>query len=83
MVTQPRRISAIGVATRVASERCEDISSTKDGTVGYSIRGDKRLGANTRLLFCTTGVVLRRLANDPDLAGVSHVIVDEVRFYFS
>lgn len=32
----------------------------------------------TRLLFCTTGILLRRLASEPALASVSHVIVDEV-----
>ena len=32
--TQPRRISAIGVAERVASERLEGVG----GTVGYQIR---------------------------------------------
>lgn len=34
--------------------------------------------ADTRLLFCTTGILLRRLSGDPQLASVSHVIVDEV-----
>lgn len=48
------------------------------GTVGYAIRGERRAGPDTSLLFCTTGVVLRRLGSgDPDLKGVSHVIVDE------
>jgi hypothetical protein len=32
----------------------------------------------TRLTFCTTGILLRRIAGNADLAGVSHVIVDEV-----
>lgn len=32
----------------------------------------------TRLLFCTTGIVLRRLEGDPKLEGVSHIIIDEV-----
>ena len=32
----------------------------------------------TRLLFCTTGIVLRRLEGDPKLEGVTHVIIDEV-----
>lgn len=72
--TQPRRIAAIGVATRVAQERCEDIADI----VGYQIRMDAKKSANTRLLFCTTGVLLRRLLNDRQLSGVSHVIVDEV-----
>ncbi|KAL3670265.1 hypothetical protein V7S43_004578 [Phytophthora oleae] len=72
--TQPRRIAAIGVATRVAQERCEDIADV----VGYQIRMDAKKSSNTRLLFCTTGVLLRRLLNDRQLSGVSHVIVDEV-----
>ncbi len=33
VVTQPRRLAAIGVATRVAEERCEDIGNT----VGYQV----------------------------------------------
>lgn len=35
-------------------------------------------GRDTRLLFCTTGVLLRRLLVDRNLKGVSHVIVDEI-----
>ncbi|KNE91270.1 hypothetical protein PSTG_15294 [Puccinia striiformis f. sp. tritici PST-78] len=76
--TQPRRVSAIGVATRVASERLENIDE-KDGVVGYVIRGEKRSGRHTKLLFATSGVLLRRLAtSDPDLLGISHLFVDEV-----
>ena len=30
------------------------------------------------MLFCTTGVLLRRLQQDPNLTGISHVVVDEV-----
>eukprot|EP00752_Nemacystus_decipiens_P002894 g2693.t1 len=72
--TQPRRISAVGVADRVASERCEKVG----GTVGYQIRLDSRVGPSTRLTFCTTGILLRRLTSDDTLAGVSHIMVDEV-----
>lgn len=35
-------------------------------------------GRDTRLLFCTTGVLLRRLLVDRNLTGVTHVIVDEI-----
>jgi ATP-dependent RNA helicase DHX57 len=66
----------MGVASRVAQERMEDLDITP-GTVGYAIRGERRSGPDTRLLFCTTGVVLRRLGSDSDLEGVSHVVVDE------
>ena len=72
--TQPRRISAISVAERVAAERGERVGDT----VGYAIRGENRAGSSTRLLFCTTGILLRRLESDPTLAGVTHVLVDEV-----
>ncbi|KAL7580066.1 hypothetical protein ACA910_005051 [Epithemia clementina (nom. ined.)] len=74
LVTQPRRISAIGVAERMAKERCEKCGQT----VGYSIKLEKKMSGNTRLLLCTTGILLRRLIGDPDLASVSHVFVDEV-----
>jgi len=68
IVTQPRRISAIGVSDRVAAERLEKVGQT----VGYSIRLDSKRSSKTRLLLCTTGVLLRRLQVDPDLASVSH-----------
>jgi len=75
LCTQPRRISAIGVAERVAAERME---GGVGKSVGYSIRLESRRSAATRLLFCTTGILLRRLASDKDLEGVSHILVDEV-----
>ncbi|GAA5938485.1 uncharacterized protein JCM15063_005331 [Sporobolomyces koalae] len=81
VVTQPRRVSAIGVASRVANERCEDVNSATDrGLVGYAIRGERRASRDCRALFCTTGVVLARLSRggDPDLEGVSHIFIDEV-----
>jgi HrpA-like RNA helicase len=73
IVTQPRRISAIGVSERIAAERCEQIGET----VGYSIRLESKRSSKTRLLLCTTGVLLRRLQVDPDLASISHIFVDE------
>ncbi|GJN87301.1 hypothetical protein Rhopal_000249-T1 [Rhodotorula paludigena] len=84
VVTQPRRVSAIGVASRVAAERCEDLSPSSspltNNLVGYAIRGERRASPGCRALFCTTGVVLARLGRggDPDLEGVSHIFIDEV-----
>uniref|UniRef100_A0A182SYI7 RNA helicase n=1 Tax=Anopheles maculatus TaxID=74869 RepID=A0A182SYI7_9DIPT len=72
--TQPRRLSAIGVAERVAEERNEKIGNT----VGYQIRLENKISSSTRLTFCTTGILLRRLQSDPVLASVTHIIVDEV-----
>ncbi|XP_038612023.1 putative ATP-dependent RNA helicase DHX57 [Tachyglossus aculeatus] len=72
--TQPRRISAISVAERVAKERAERVGLT----VGYQIRLESVKSSATRLLYCTAGVLLRRLEGDTALQGVTHVIVDEV-----
>ena len=74
LVTQPRRLSAVSVAERVAAERCESIGET----VGYSIRLEAKRSDSTQILFMTTGVLLRRLQGDPLLKSVSHVIIDEV-----
>ncbi|XP_021297123.1 DExH-box ATP-dependent RNA helicase DExH5, mitochondrial isoform X2 [Herrania umbratica] len=72
--TQPRRISAISVSERVASERGEKLGES----VGYKVRLEGMKGRDTRLLFCTTGILLRRLLVDRNLKGVTHVIVDEI-----
>lgn len=72
--TEPRRVSAIGLADRVARERGEMAGET----VGYSVRLESRQSSRTRILFCTTGILLRKMLSDPDLKGVTHVIVDEV-----
>lgn len=73
VVTQPRRISAISVADRVAFERSESTGTS----VGYSVRFEscfpRPYGS---ILFCTVGVLLKKLENG--LRGVSHVIVDEI-----
>ena len=54
LCTQPRRISAISVAERVAAERGEPVGQT----VGYAVRGESRQSPDGNLLFCTTGVLL-------------------------
>ncbi|KAK1553100.1 hypothetical protein Q3G72_028861 [Acer saccharum] len=72
--TQPRRISAMTVSERVASERGEKLGEC----VGYKVRLEGMKGRDTHLLFCTTGILLRRLLVDRNLKGVTHVIVDEI-----
>ena len=71
---QPRRISAVGVAERVAAERGERVG----GVVGYSVRLDSKASADTCLLFCTYGILTRRLQDDATLCGVTHIFIDEV-----
>ncbi|KYN40307.1 Dosage compensation regulator [Trachymyrmex septentrionalis] len=73
VVTQPRRISAVSVADRVAVERCEALGQS----IGYSVRFESYLPRPyASIMFCTIGVLLRKL--EGGLRGVSHVIVDEI-----
>lgn len=75
--TQPRRIAAISVAERVAQERLQGCGQS----VGYQIRlKSKYSQKDTRILFCTTGILLRKMQNKAFLSKVSHIIVDEVSF---
>jgi len=75
IVTQPRRISAVSIAERVAMERGEPVGAS----VGYQVRLDSCVAQRPgRILYCTTGILLMRLRRSPRLEGVSHVIVDEV-----
>ena len=72
--TQPRRVAATSVASRVAQERAESLGNT----FGYQIRLESCKSSSTRCLFSTTGILLRRLQEDPLLSGVSHIVLDEV-----
>ena len=81
--TQPRRISALGLADRVSDERCTAVGEE----VGYAIRGEsKQKPGITKITFVTTGVLLRRLQTSGSsrddavaaLADISHVVIDEV-----
>ncbi|KAG8456620.1 hypothetical protein GDO86_002409 [Hymenochirus boettgeri] len=77
--TQPRRISAMSLATRVCEELgCDSGPGGKNSLCGYQIRMESRTGEATRLLYCTTGILLRKLQEDSLLKNVTHVIVDEV-----
>ncbi|XP_075038353.1 ATP-dependent RNA helicase A isoform X2 [Mixophyes fleayi] len=73
VVTQPRRISAVSVAERVAFERGEDPGKS----CGYSVRFESMLPRpHASMMFCTVGVLLRKL--ESGIRGISHVIVDEI-----
>lgn len=73
VVLEPRRLAARLAAKRVASEMGESVGET----VGYQVRFEDRSGPRTRLRFLTEGVLARRFLSDPELKGVSAVILDE------
>jgi ATP-dependent helicase HrpB len=73
IVLQPRRVAARAAASRVAGERGQAIGDE----VGYQVRFEKRVSGETRILFCTEGIFLRRLQDDPLLSDVAAVVFDE------
>lgn len=72
LVTSPRRVTARTAARRLAALHGEKLG----GAVGYRVRGDARPGS--RVEFLTPGVLVRQLLHDPELPGVSAIVLDEV-----
>ena len=64
----------VSLAERVAWERCDNCGKS----VGFSIRLENKSSNETQLLFCTTGILLRKLVADPTLQGLTHIVIDEV-----
>lgn len=73
IVTSPRRVAA-----RAAAERMAELLGEKAGeTVGYLTRMDSRQSSRTRVLVVTEAILVNRLLDDPELAGVSAILFDE------
>jgi ATP-dependent helicase HrpB len=73
IVTEPRRVAARAAARRMA----QLVGGRVGEQVGFSVRGESRVGPDTRVEVVTTGLLLRRLQQDPELAGVGAVLLDE------
>ncbi len=74
LVTQPRRVAAHAAASRIASLLGEHPGET----VGYAVRGERRVGPGTVIEMLTPGILVRRLQRDPELPGVGAIVFDEV-----
>ncbi|MGI5351639.1 ATP-dependent helicase HrpB [Streptomyces sp. CA-250714] len=73
LVAEPRRMAARSAARRMAW-----LLGEKPGeSVGFTVRGERRVGARTRVEVVTTGVLLQRLQRDQELSGVDLVLMDE------
>ncbi|CAL9565143.1 ATP-dependent RNA helicase HrpB [Streptomyces sp. enrichment culture] len=73
VVAEPRRIAARAAARRMAWLLGEQVG----GAVGYTVRGARAVGRDTRVEVVTTGVLLQRLQRDQELPGVDAVVLDE------
>ncbi|XP_058808983.1 probable ATP-dependent RNA helicase spindle-E [Phymastichus coffea] len=74
IVTQPRRIAALSIADRVSKERNWPLGSL----VGVQVGMYKNISKDTRLTYCTTGVLLRKLISAKNMLEFTHIILDEV-----
>lgn len=73
VVAEPRRIAA-----RAAARRMAWLLGERPGErVGFTVRGERAVGARTVVEVVTTGVLLQRLQRDQELAGADVVILDE------
>ena len=70
----PRRLAARAAADFMSAERGERAGET----IGYQTRLDSKVAKTTRVIAMTHGVFLARIQADPELAGVSAVLFDEV-----
>ncbi|MEU2956116.1 ATP-dependent helicase HrpB [Streptomyces xanthochromogenes] len=73
IVAEPRRIAA-----RAAARRMAWLLGERTGErVGFTVRGERSVGAGTVVEVVTTGVLLQRLQRDQELSGVDVVVLDE------
>lgn len=73
LLLQPRRIAARAAAHRLSHLAGETVGAT----YGYHVRFDRKVSQRTEVVAMTTGILLRRLSDDPLLEGVGCVILDE------
>lgn len=74
IVTQPRRIAAMSVTNTV----CKIYNMKLGSLIGYQIGLDRQVSPQTRLTYCTTGVLLQKLVRAKSMDEYTHIILDEV-----
>ena len=71
--TQPRRIAARTVATRIAQE----LKSPLGHAVGYKVRFSDKLSSNSYIKLMTDGILLAETQGDRELRAYDTLIIDE------
>ncbi|MDB5707511.1 MAG: ATP-dependent helicase [Sphingomonas bacterium] len=74
LLLSPRRLAARAAAERMAMLAGEPVGRT----FGYATRMDSKRSAETRVTVVTEGIFVNRIQADPELAGISAVLFDEV-----
>ncbi|MCW9035523.1 MAG: ATP-dependent helicase HrpB [Rhodospirillales bacterium] len=73
LMLEPRRLAARAAARRMA----ETLGETVGKTVGFRVKGENKVGPDTRIEVVTEGVLTRRIQHDPELKGIGAILFDE------
>ena len=76
IVAEPRRLATRAAAARLATLVGEPLGQR----IGYAMRGERSGGQEPRGLrveVVTTGLLVRRLQQNPELPGVAAIVIDE------
>lgn len=72
-MTEPRRLSVLGTASRMADLVGEECGKT----IGYRIRAENRISKGTRLQVVTEAILVRMLQDDFAIENFNVVVLDE------
>lgn len=73
IVAEPRRMATRAAAARLAMLVGEPLGQR----IGYAMRGERSGGKGLRVEVVTTGLLVRRLQQNPELPGVAAIVIDE------
>ena len=73
IMLEPRRLAARIIARYLAQQLGENVGQQ----VGYRVRGETKVGPDTKLEIVTEGIMTRMIQSDPELDGISLLIFDE------
>ncbi|GAA1573342.1 ATP-dependent helicase HrpB [Kribbella sancticallisti] len=73
IVAEPRRMATRAAAVRLAMLVGEPLGQR----IGYAMRGERSGGRGLRVEVVTTGLLVRRLQQNPELPGAAAIVIDE------
>ena len=73
VMLEPRRLAARAAAERLAAQLGDAVGET----VGYAMRGERKIERDTKIEVVTEGILTRMIQSDPELPDVGAVIFDE------
>jgi ATP-dependent RNA helicase HrpB len=73
IVAEPRRMATRAAAVRLATLAGEPLGQR----IGYAMRGERSGGQGLRVEVVTTGLLVRRLQQNPELPGIAAIVIDE------